>query len=318
VRTLEFVVSKPLKCLVTGAAGFIGSRLCQRLLEKGHKVTGLDDFSDYYPKRIKLRNLSPLVKDNGFEFVEADLARDNLSKPVQGVDYVFHLAAQPGVRASWGSSFSIYIKDNVLATQRLLEAVKGAGVKRFILASSSSIYGDSEQYPTPEDVVPKPVSPYGVTKLAAEHLCHVYLHNYDLPAVVLRYFTVYGPRQRPDMAFSIFISRMVTGKEITIYGDGSQQRDFTYVDDIVSATMSAVDARSGTIYNVGSSEPKAVNEVIETLEDILQKKARVKRTAFASGDVRRTCADITRIAADLGYGTTCSLREGLKRQIEGN
>src|SRR5437660_5044802 len=193
-----------MKCLVTGAAGFIGSHLSETLVQQGDSVLGIDCFTDYYPRRIKAANLRRLRTKKNFRFVEADLSSARLSPILIGVENIFHLAAQPGVRASWGKSFSHYVKDNIVATQRLLEAVKEAPIKKFVYASSSSIYGDSELLPTPEDSLPKPVSPYGATKLAGENLCHVYFRNHSVPVVALRYFTVYGPRQRPDMAFSIF------------------------------------------------------------------------------------------------------------------
>src|SRR6266550_652055 len=228
-----------MKCLVTGAAGFIGSHLSEALVEQGDSVLGIDCFTNYYPKRIKVQNLRRLRGMKNFRFVEADLSSARLSPILRGVETVFHLAAQPGVRASWGKSFSYYVRDNIVATQRLLEAVKGSPVEKFVYASSSSIYGDSERLPTPEDSMPRPVSPYGATKLAGESLCNVYFRNHSVPVVSLRYFTVYGPRQRPDMAFSVFISRIARGLELVVYGDGEQRRDFTFVADTAAATILA-------------------------------------------------------------------------------
>ena len=232
------------------------------------------------------------------------------------MECVFHLAAQPGVRASWGRSFSHYVKDNITATQRLLEALKDTQGVKMVYASSSSIYGDSERLPTPEDTPPRPVSPYGATKLEAEHLCYVYFRNFGLPVVRLRYFTVYGPRQRPDMAFSKFIGGISGGREIDVFGDGEQRRDFTFVKDIVTGTMLASDARPGTVYNVGAGKTTSLNEVITMLEPIIGKNARVKRLETALGDVRNTSADITSISRDLGYKPTTSLAEGLRQQVK--
>jgi len=304
-----------LRFLVTGAAGFIGSHLSEALVDKGHTVVGVDCFTDYYPRRIKLANLSLLRKATRFRLVELDLSSGKLAPLFKNVDCVFHLAAQPGVRASWGTSFSHYVKDNIVATQRLLEALKGTKTK-LVYASSSSIYGDSERFPTPEETTPRPVSPYGATKLLAEHLCYVYFRNYGARVVTLRYFTVYGPRQRPDMAFTRFINAISAGREIKVFGDGGQMRDFTYVKDIVSGSMLAMDAEPGTVYNVGAGNTIPLNEVIAKLESIIGKKARVKRFEAALGDVRNTSADITRISRDLGYRPMTGIDEGLRRQVK--
>jgi nucleoside-diphosphate-sugar epimerase len=305
-----------LKCLVTGCAGFIGSHLSEALVAQGNSVTGVDCFTDYYPRKVKMANLSALRKAKKFNLVEADLSSAKLSPLLREVDYVFHLAAQPGVRASWGTSFSKYVKDNILATQRLLEAVRWeTGIERLVYASSSSIYGDAEAFPTPESATPRPVSPYGVTKLAGENLCHVYFRNYSLPVVALRYFTVYGPRQRPDMAFSVFVSKITRGEEITVYGDGEQRRDFTFVSDTVAATLLSSQAKPGTVYNVGAGSSTTLNHIISTIESIVGKKAKVKRAQNSLGDVRDTSADITRIRNDLGYQPTTSLTDGLKKQV---
>ncbi len=286
------------------------------MVNEGNSALGVDCFTDYYPKRIKLSNLSALRKMKKFNLVEADLSSAKLSPLLRDVEYVFHLAAQPGVRASWGTSFSHYVKDNIVATQRLLEAVKDSGLKKFVYASSSSIYGDSERLPTPEETTPRPVSPYGATKLTGEHLCHVYFRNYAVPVVVLRYFTVYGPRQRPDMAFNKFIAKIAAGKEIQVYGDGEQMRDFTFVADIVAGNILALDAKPGTTYNVGAGRTVALNDVIATMGSIIGKKAKVARRETALGDVRNTSADITRISRDLGYAPRTTLAEGLRRQID--
>ena len=304
-----------MRCLVTGAAGFIGSHLSEALVEGGNSVLGIDCFTDYYPKRAKVANLSKLRKMKGFRLVEMDLSSGKIPPLLNDVEYVFHLAAQPGVRASWGTSFSHYVKDNVVATQRLLEALKGVPIKKMIYASSSSIYGDSERFPTPEETTPRPVSPYGATKLDGESLCHVYLRNHSIPVVVLRYFTVYGPRQRPDMAFHTFISRIARGQGIAVYGDGEQRRDFTFVGDTVAATVLASEAKPGSVYNVGGGSSTSLNQVILTIESILRKKARIKRLPSALGDVKDTSADIARIRADLSYEPVTPLTAGLRMQV---
>jgi nucleoside-diphosphate-sugar epimerase len=308
-------VRENLKFLVTGAAGFIGSHLSETLIKEGHTVVGVDCFTDYYHRRTKLANLSRIRKATRFRLVEMDLSSGRLSPLLKGVECVFHLAAQPGVRASWGKSFSHYVKDNITATQRLLEALKDTQVK-MVYASSSSIYGDSERLPTPEDTPPRPVSPYGATKLEAEHLCYVYFRNFGVPVVRLRYFTVYGPRQRPDMAFSKFIAGISGGREIDVFGDGEQRRDFTFVKDIVTGSVLASNAKPGTVYNVGTGKTTSLNEVISSLESIFGKNARVKTFKTALGDVRNTSADITSISRDLGYKPTTSLAEGLRQQVK--
>ncbi len=300
---------------MTGCAGFIGSTLSEALISDGHSVIGVDCLTDYYAKSLKLANLRGIRRSKGFKFIEADLASAKLSPVVTGVDAVFHLAAQPGVRASWGASFTRYINDNILATQRLLEALKGRKLEKLVYASSSSIYGDAEVLPTPEDVTPRPVSPYGATKLAGEHLCNVYFRNYGLPAVSLRYFTVYGPRQRPDMAFNRFISRISAGREIEIFGDGTQRRDFTFVGDVVAGTMLALRAKPGSTYNVGAGRTVTLNEAIAIAESLIGKKAKVRRRETATGDVRSTSADISRIRDELGYSAQTPLEDGLNAQV---
>ena len=286
------------------------------MVAKGHHVLGVDCFTNYYPKRIKLSNVSKLRKMRKFKLVEADLSSARLSPMLHDVECVFHLAAQPGVRASWGASFSHYVKDNIVATQRLLEALKATKIKKMVYASSSSIYGDAERLPTPEHATPQPVSPYGATKLVGEHLCHVYFRNYGVPVTALRYFTVFGPRQRPDMAFHKFITRISAGKEIEVFGDGEQRRDFTFVGDIVAGNILAIDAEPGTIYNVGAGRTTALNDVIATMETIIGKKARIKRREVARGDVRSTAADISRISQELGYSPRTTLAEGLRQQVD--
>ncbi|MEM2771894.1 MAG: NAD-dependent epimerase/dehydratase family protein, partial [Candidatus Nezhaarchaeales archaeon] len=278
-----------MRCLVTGVAGFIGSRLAERLLELGYKVLGIDKFSDYYPRFYKELNVRSLLKNPDFNLIEADLLSVDLEAILSNVDYVFHEAAQPGVRASWGRSFEAYLSDNVLATQRLLEHLKGKPVRKLIYASSSSIYGDAETLPTQETVSPKPISPYGVTKLAAENLCYLYHKNYQIPFVALRYFTTYGPRQRPDMAFHKFIVAALQGREVTIYGDGSQSRDFIYVDDVVEASVLAMEAEvNGETINVGTGASTPIKSVIKLIEDEVNVEVKAFHHERFKGDVKHT------------------------------
>lgn len=302
--------------IVTGAAGFIGSHLAEALVREGHQVTGVDCFDEYYSKQLKLRNIRGLNAEEGFRFVEQDLSGAIGPDILDGADAVFHLAARPGVRSSWGEDFAAYLKNNVLATQRLLEACALSKIGKFILASSSSIYGDSKKLPTSEDTAPKPVSPYGATKAAAEELCRIYHEEAGVPAVTLRYFTVYGPRQRPDMAFSRFIRAILDGQELDLYGGGVQMRDFTYIDDVVDATIKAAGATPGSVYNIGSGDPHGIRESISLIEEAIGKQAKVKHLKEAKGDVRRTSAAIDRGAKELGWRPTVSLKEGLRRQVE--
>jgi len=305
-----------LKCLVTGAAGFIGSHLAERLIAEGYKVVGVDCFTDYYPRPVKERNLAELRNSDRFRFVEADLRFVDLEPLLDGVNYVFHQAAQAGVRASWGENFTIYTEHNVLATQRLLEAVKGREIARFIYASSSSIYGDTPDLPMREDSLPRPISPYGVTKLAGEHLCQLYHTNFGVPTVSLRYFTVYGPRQRPDMAFHRFIRAILEGKPLIVYGDGEQTRDFTYISDAVEANLLAMRcAPPGAIFNIGGGSRVSINYAIRLLEKILGKKAIVGYQEAQHGDVRHTLADTSAAREVLGFIPKVGLKEGLRAQL---
>lgn len=302
--------------LVTGVAGFIGSHLAQNLLREGQNVIGIDSFSSYYSKSRKLANLAPLTTNDSFRFVEADISQVDLSSILEGVDYVFHLAAQAGVRPSWGESFDTYVNNNIIATQRLLEAVKRkSSLQKFIFASSSSIYGDSERLPTPESTIPSPLSPYGATKLAVESMCHVYYKNFGVPTVGLRYFTVYGPRQRPDMAFNAFIRGIIEGSPIEIYGDGNQSRDFTFVEDTVRATILAINGKPGSVFNVGTGMPNSINDVIQTIETIIGKNASTIFRGKALGDATKTCADVSKIKSELGFHAETPLKEGLRKQI---
>jgi len=304
--------------LVTGAAGFIGSQVCERLLEQGQQVRGIDSFTDYYPRKLKENNLKPSRANGNFQFVEDDLVKTDLDRLLDGVEVIIHLAAQAGVRASWGANFTVYTHNNILSTQALLEAAKAGGVKRLVYASSSSVYGDTRDLPMREESACWPVSPYGVTKLAAEHLCGLYYKNFGVDTVSLRYFTVYGPRQRPDMAFHRFIKALLTGGEIRLFGDGGQSRDFTYVSDIVDATIAAATAENaaGRVFNIGGGARVTVNQVIGWLEDIIGQKARVTRLAVAKGDVRDTHADTSRARAVLGFNPLYDLKKGLAAEAE--
>jgi nucleoside-diphosphate-sugar epimerase len=297
--------------LVTGAAGFLGSHLVERLLADGVEVTGVDCFTDYYDPAIKRRNLDRSLAAKGFRLIELDLAAADLHA-LPSVDVVFHQAAQAGVRASWGADFAGYAHHNVLGTQRLLERYRGHPLERFVYASSSSVYGDAERFPTPEDALPRPFSPYGVTKLAAEHLTLLYGRNFDLPVVALRYFTVYGPRQRPDMAFHRFCRALLRDEPITVYGDGRQSRDFTFVDDAIEANVRAWRmARPQGVYNVGGGSQVEVLEAIGVLEQALQTKARVTFAERPPGDPLRTRADAQRIRQDLDFAPATPIRDGL-------
>lgn len=301
-----------MKALVTGTAGFIGSHLAEALVESGAEVTGIDCFTDYYGRDIKERNLAGLRGRKGFTFLDAPLQTVPLAPLLDGVTHVFHLAAQAGVRKSWGDDFRTYTSHNVDATQRLLEAAKGLPLHRFVYASSSSVYGDVAQIPMREDAYLQPLSPYGVTKLAAEHLCHLYFANHGVPTVSLRFFTVYGPRQRPDMAFHRFIRAAFAGTPITLYGDGGQTRDFTYVADIVAANLAAGDrGKPGAVYNIGGGSRVSVLEVLELVGRLTGRPLQVRREETQKGDMRDTFADTTRARADLGFSPRYTLERGL-------
>ena len=304
-----------MKTVVTGVAGFIGSHLAESLLRDGHQVLGVDAFVDFYPRAAKERNLAGLRSQRGFELVEGALQDLDLAPLLAAAGQVFHLAAQAGVRSSWGREFSLYADHNVLGTQRLLEAALQAGTPRLVYASSSSVYGDSPALPLREDALCQPVSPYGVTKLAAEHLGRLYQKNHGLPVVSLRYFTVYGPRQRPDMAFHRFLKAARDGSPVALYGDGRQTRDFTYVDDIVRATRAAADwGRPGCVYNVGGGERVALGEVLSLVQEVTGRKLDVRREEAQKGDMRDTFADTTAARRDLAFASTVPLREGLARE----
>jgi len=302
--------------LVTGAAGFIGSHLCERLLASGVRVTGVDCFTDYYDPALKRRNLETAMANPAFALLELDLGRDDLAA-LPEVAVVFHQAAQAGVRASWGAEFSTYAHHNVLATQRLLERYRGTPLERFVYASSSSVYGDAEQYPTPETLLPRPFSPYGVTKLAGEHLVLLYGRNFGLPVAALRYFTVYGPRQRPDMAFHRFCRALLRDEEIVVYGDGRQSRDFTFIADAIEANLRAWQRSAPQgVYNVGGGSQVEVLEAIGILERSLQAKARLRFEPRPPGDPLRTRADAGLIQLDLGFAPAPPIAEGLAAEAE--
>ena len=301
-----------MRALVTGCAGFIGSHLTERLLSDGVGVIGIDCFTDYYSREYKDGNLKNALENKNFTFIEKDILSMDA---FPDADYVFHQAAQAGVRKSWGRDFEIYTRDNILATQRLLEYYKDCEIKKFVYASSSSVYGDAE-LPMNENRLLKPVSPYGVTKLAAETLCYLYYKNYGVPTASLRYFTVYGPRQRPDMAIHLFVKAILNDEEITVYGDGTQTRDFTFVDDVVEANVLAAicDAR-GEVFNVGGGTRISVNELIEIMENVTGRKAIVKYIEKQKGDVRDTLADADKMGK-LGWKPKVGIEEGIGRFVK--
>ncbi len=302
-----------MKALVTGCAGFIGSHLSEHLVRQGAEVTGLDAFTDYYPRPLKEANLAALTAQPRFRFVESAIQEVDLASLLEGVTHIFHLAAQAGVRKSWGKDFQHYTVNNVEATQRLLEACVGRPLlERFVYASTSSVYGDNAPIPMKEDMRLQPVSPYGVTKLAGEHLCMLYVANHQVPATALRYFTVYGPRQRPDMAFHRFLKAAHYGEPIVLYGDGEQTRDFTFVLDAAAATAQAGRAGvPGRVYNVGGGSRVSVNHVLTLIERLVGKPLQVRREAPQKGDMRDTYADTSLAQADLGFRPQTTLAEGL-------
>jgi nucleoside-diphosphate-sugar epimerase len=301
--------------LITGSAGFLGSHLAEALLESGDEVVGIDAFTDYYARDLKETNVHRARDWSGFSLLELDLADADLTALLADVVGVFHLAAQPGVRGSWGDTFAVYVRDNILATQRLLEAATHAGVP-LVQASSSSVYGNAEAYPTSEDAPLHPVSPYGVSKLACESLARAYSESFGLDVVSLRYFTVYGPRQRPDMAFSRIVSSLLNGRPFDLFGTGEQSRDFTYVDDAVAATLMAMSGTPGSgVYNVGGGGETTLAEVIAICERLCGKRLDVRRGPASAGDVRRTAADTSLIRSQLGWSPGTALEEGLAAQL---
>lgn len=306
-----------MRALITGCAGFIGSTLAARLLDQGAHVAGLDCFTDYYPRAVKEANLATLLGRPGFRFVESTIQAADLGALVADATHVFHLAAQAGVRRSWGRDFGIYTTNNIEATQVLLEACVGSPIERLVYASSSSVYGDDTPLPMRETAVPAPLSPYGVTKLAAEHLCNLYHANHGVPCVSLRYFTVYGPRQRPDMAFHRFFRAAIADAPIGVYGDGEQTRDFTFVADAVTATAAAATRGvSGRVYNIGGGSRVSVNEVLEIIARVSGRRLDVHREAVQKGDMRDTYADTSRARADLGFAPSVTIAEGLRAEYD--
>ena len=306
-----------MKALVTGCAGFIGSHVAGTLLDQGATVVGIDCFTDYYPRSIKESNLAANSGRTGFSFIEDRIQDVDPSRLLDGVSHVFHLAAQAGVRKSWGRDFRAYTENNIEATQMLLEACVNRSIDRFVHASSSSVYGDNASIPMREDALPRPVSPYGVTKLSAEQLGYLYYVNQRVPAVAMRYFTVYGPRQRPDMAFHRFIRAALRDEELSLYGDGEQTRDFTFVADAVAATIAAATRGvPGRSYNVGGGSRVSMNEVIDMIGRIAGRPLRVKREATQKGDMRDTYADTSLARQDLGFAPSVSLEEGIKAEYQ--
>ncbi len=302
--------------LVTGCAGFIGSHLTESLLADGHTVIGVDCFNDNYRREDKRANLEAALQHDDFRLVPDDLVSADLPALLAECDVVYHLAGEPGVRASWGRRFDRYTHHNVAATQRLLEAARGRPGLRVVYASSSSVYGDALALPTREDVTPRPLSPYGVTKLAAEHMCGLYREEHGLDTVSLRYFSVYGPRQRPDMAFRRFCEAVVAGRPIELFGDGRQTRDFTYVADIVAATRAAGEGRASGVLNVGGGGAVSLNRTLELLAGIAGRPLDVRRGARESGDVQDTGADISRARARLGYAPATTVADGLAAEFD--
>ena len=304
-----------MKALVTGAAGFIGSHLTASLLDKGATVVGVDCFTDYYPRALKERNLEENKLRDGFRFAETTIQDADLPALLDGVTHVFHLAAQAGVRKSWGKDFKVYTVNNIDATQMLLEACVGRKIERFVHASSSSVYGDRATLPMREDALPQPVSPYGVTKLAAEQLGYLYHVNFGVPAVAMRYFTVYGPRQRPDMAFNRFIRAALNDEPISLFGDGDQTRDFTFVADAVAATIAAGERGiAGTAYNIGGGARVSMNHVLQIIERVAGHPLKINREDVQKGDMRDTYADTSLAKKDLGFAPKVSLEEGIQAE----
>jgi len=303
------------KALVTGCAGFIGSSLTEELLKRGYHVTGIDCFTDNYAPWMKQKNMLFMVGHPHFRFIPSDLQSVDLKPLLQDMHYVFHQAALPGVRSSWGAHFSLYAHHNITGVQKLLEALKESPVEKVVYASSSSVYGPMDG-PTNETRLPAPYSPYGLSKLAGEYLCQLYHRNFGVPVVSLRYFTVYGPRQRPDMAFHRFIRNIWKGEPIKVYGDGTQTRDFTYIQDAVTANLLAAEkGKPGEIYNIGGNSKVELKHVIQMLESILNKKAKIVYEPMPPGDPKHTWADISKAHSELGYVPSYPIEKGLQQQV---
>lgn len=314
-------MKKVLLHIVTGCAGFIGSTLTDRLLEMGEQVTGVDCFRDYYDPAVKRRNLAAAMESDGFRLLDLDLSRTMLPDEndlAGGRPFViYHLAAQAGVRRSWGSQFSTYMRDNVAATQNLLEwCLKAKDLRNFVFASSSSVYGNAVKLPMEEDTtVPRPYSPYGVTKLAAENLVSLYHSNLNVPSVSCRFFTVYGPRQRPDMAFHRFIAAGLRNRPIHIYGNGEQTRDFTFVGDVVRGLISAADHTDGEIFNLGGGNRVSLNHALAAIEEIMGIQLRRVRDKAEHGDVKDTRASTEKARRLLDWKPAVSLEQGLEAEF---
>ena len=301
--------------VVTGCAGFVGSHLTDALVGAGHEVLGVDALSDYYDPKLKRANLADALRSDAFSLVEGDLLELPVESLFAGADGVFHLAAQPGVRGSWGASFATYVRDNIVASQRVFEVAAKAGV-RCVWTSSSSIYGNAAAYPTREDARPEPISPYGVTKLACEHLADAHRTAFAINHVVLRFFTIYGPRQRPDMAFTRLLGALVGGTPFHVYGTGEQSRDVTYVADAVTAMVAAMDgAPAGAVFNVGGGTEATLSDVIALAEELTGRQLDARYERAMEGDVRRTSADTTLIRGELGWQPSADLRSGLDAQL---
>ena len=305
--------------IVTGVAGFIGSHLAETILQQGDRIIGVDGINDYYDVKQKKANVAHLKQYSGFKFIKADIQELDWSELLPDVDVIYHQAAQAGVRASWGDSFRHYTERNINATQVILEAARKANsLQRFVYASTSSVYGNAETMPTDETVPPQPVSPYGITKLAAERMCWLYHQNFNVPITALRYFTVYGPRQRPDMAFHKFFKAAIKDEAISIYGDGQQTRDFTFVSDAVAANLAAatVPEAVGEIFNIGGGSRAVLMDVLATMEKVIGHPIKKEYVARARGDARHTSADISKAKSILGYNPQVPLAEGLAKEWE--
>ena len=306
-----------MKTIVTGAAGFIGSHLVEKLLARGDEVIGVDNFLDNYPRRFKENNLASLAGHEKFKFVGADLLSIDLRSLLSDAAVVYHLAGQPGVRASWGREFNRYTENNIMATQQLLEAAKDSKLAKFVYASTSSVYGDTDDLPMREEGRTRPISPYGATKLAAEHLCHLYCKAFGVPTVALRFFTVYGPRQRPDMFFHIFMRALLRGEEVPLFDDGEQTRDFTYCGDIVDGILGAAGyPGEGEVFNLGGGSEVSLLHAIAMAEKVSGRHAQLKRFDRQKGDVRHTSARLDQARSKLGYAPKIGLEEGLAAQWE--
>lgn len=307
-----------MKIFITGVAGFIGSSLAERFIKLGYKVKGVDCFHPYYKREYKEENLKALISHKNFEFIEAKLQALSLKDILKDVDYIFHHSAFPGVRGNWDKLFKQYIEENILVTQKLLEETKELkNIKKIIYASSSSVYGTSNILPLKETDELKPLSPYGISKLAAEKLCWVYFKNFNLPIISLRYFTVYGPRQRPDMAFYKFIKAIINEEEVMVYGDGNQTRDFTYIEDVIETNILAMGkAFPGEVFNIGGGTKISINKAINLLEKIINKKAKIKYLPKEKGEAKDTLADINKAAKFLGYCPKTKLEKGLEKEYK--